>query len=224
MIASTIEERATLGRMQNPVRGLLNAAAAAASLVGTVLLWTRGAGSLSRQLALLVFGVSLLGLYTASGLYHSVPWREAWKARMRRIDHAMIYVLVAGTYTPIAGIMLSGWRRSSILTAVWGIAVVGIAQKMLLPHLGAWVSIMLQMIQGWLGPFMAPPLARELPVQALLLIACGGLLYTLGMVLFVTQRPRLWPRVFSYHEVFHLLVVSASALHYLAIFAFVASG
>jgi hemolysin III len=224
MIESTTEERATLGRMQNPVRGFLNAAAATASLVGTVLLWTRGAGSLSHQLALLIFGVSLLALYTASGLYHSVPWRDAWKGRMRRIDHAMIYVLVAGTYTPIAGIMLSGWRRSAILTAVWGIAVIGIAQKVLLPQLGAWVSIMLQMIQGWLGVFMAPPLARELPIEALLLIACGGILYTVGMVLFVTQRPRLWPRVFSYHEVFHVFVVSASAIHYAAIFTFVAGG
>ena len=93
-------ERLTFGKMQNPVRGFLHGAAAAASLVGTVLLWTRGAGDVSRQLALLVFGVSLLALYTVSSLYHSVPWREPWKARMQRLDHAMIYVLVAGTYTP----------------------------------------------------------------------------------------------------------------------------
>jgi hemolysin III len=215
-------ERITLGRMQNPVRGLLHGAAAAASLVGTILLWTRGAGDVPRQFALLVFGVSLLALYTVSSLYHSVPWRGEWKARMQRLDHAMIYVLVAGTYTPIAAIVLSGHYRSTILGAVWGIALVGIAQKALVPQLAASVSISLQTAQGWLGPFMVAPLARHLSWQPLALIGLGGLLYTVGMVLFVTHRPRLWPRVFSYHEVFHVLVVAASVLHYLAIFAYVA--
>jgi len=221
-IEHAIEERLTLGRMQNPVRGLLNAAAAGASLVGTVLLLTRAGGDPARQLPLLIFGVSLLGLYTVSSLYHSVPWQAAWKGRMQRLDHSMIYVLVAGTYTPIAGLMLSGWRRSGILAAVWGIAAIGIAQKLLLPHLAGWISIVLQMIQGWLGPLVARPLAQTLPAEALLLIAFGGLLYTVGTVLFVTRRPRLWPRVFSYHEVFHVLVVAASLTHYAAIFAFVA--
>jgi hemolysin III len=215
-------ERLTLGPMQNPVRGFLHGAAAAASLVGTMLLWTRGAGDVSRQLALLVFGVSLLALYTVSSLYHSVPWREPWKARMQRLDHAMIYVLVAGTYTPIAAIALSGRYRSTILGAVWGIALVGIAQKALLPQIAASVSIGLQTAQGWLGPFMVAPLAQHLSWQPLALIALGGVLYTTGMVLFVTRRPRLWPHVFSYHEVFHVLVVAASVLHYIAIFAYVA--
>ncbi len=215
-------ERLTLGRMQNPVRGFLHGAAAAASLVGTTLLWTRGAGDVSRQLALLVFGVSLLALYTVSTLYHSVPWRGPWKARMQRLDHAMIYVLVAGTYTPIAAIALSGRYRSTVLGAVWGIALVGIAQKALLPQIAASVSIALQTAQGWLGPFMAAPLARHLSWEPLALIALGGLLYTIGMVLFVTRRPRLWPHVFGYHEVFHVFVVTASVLHWFAIFAYVA--
>jgi hemolysin III len=209
--------------MQNPVRGCLHGAAAAASIIGTAFLWTHGAGDLSRQLALLVFGTSLLALYTVSSLYHSVPWRDVWKERMQRLDHSMIYVLVAGTYTPIAAIVLSGRHRSAILGAVWGIALVGIAQKVLLPQLASWVSITLQMVQGWLGPFVAVPLVQHLSWQPLALIALGGVLYTVGMVLFVTRRPRLWPRVFSYHEVFHVLVVAASSVHYAAIFAYVAN-
>ena len=134
----------------------------------------------------------------------------------------MIYVLVAGTYTPIAAIVLSGRYRSTILGAVWGIALVGIAQKALLPQIAASVSITLQTVQGWLGPFMVAPLARHLSWAPIALIALGGLLYTAGMVLFVTRRPRLWPHVFGYHEVFHILVVAASLLHYLAIFTYVA--
>jgi hemolysin III len=213
--------RLTLWRMQNPVRGCLHGAAAAASIVGTACLWARGAGDPPRQLALAVFGLSLLALYTVSSLYHSIPWRDVWKARMQRLDHAMIYVLVAGTYTPIAAIALSGRHRSATLTAVWGIAAVGIAQKALLPQLAQ--GIALYTIQGWIGPLVAAPLVRQLPWQPIVLIVLGGLLYTAGMVLFVTRRPRLWPRVFSYHEVFHVLVVTASALHYAAIFAYVAT-
>lgn len=216
------QERLTLGRMQNPVRGCLHGAAAVASLIGIALLWARGDGDLSRQLALLIFGVSLLALYTVSSLYHSVPWCDAWKNRMQRLDHSMIYVLVAGTYTPLAAIALSGRHRSAILAAVWGIALVGIAQKILLPQLADGVSIAMQTTQGWLGPFVAGPLARQLSWQPLAMIALGGVLYTAGMILFVTRRPRLWPRVFSYHEVFHVLVVAASGLHYAAIFAYVA--
>jgi len=223
MSASSPTDRVTLGRMQNPVRGTLNATAAAASLIGICVLWSRGAADPSRRLPLLVFGVSLFALYTVSALYHSVPWRTAWKRRMQRLDHSMIYLVVAGTYTPIAGIMPSGWPRSGILAMVWGIAAVGIALKVLLPQLGGSLSIALQMIQGWLGPFVARPLAQVLPTEALLLIAFGGILYTVGVVLFVTQRPRLWPRVFSYHEVFHLFVVSASIVHYAAILHFIAS-
>lgn len=220
--SDVISDRLTLGWMQNPVRGILHGAAAGASIVGTALLWERAEGDLSRQLALVVFGLSLLALYAVSSLYHSVPWRGVWKDRMQRLDHSMIYVLVAGTYTPIAAIVLTGRHRTGILGAVWGIALLGIVQKIYLPHLANGISVALQTMQGWVGPFFYQPLTEHLTWEPLALIVVGGLLYTVGMVLFVTQRPRLWPRVFSYHEVFHVLVVAASTLHYAAIFAYVA--
>src|SRR5882724_9764814 len=112
--------------MQNPVRGILHGTAAALSLAGGIALWIRSSGDPARQLALLIFALSLIALYTASSLYHSVPWRAVWKARMRRLDHAMIYVLVAGTYTPIALVVLEGAPRWMALAATWGIAAVGI--------------------------------------------------------------------------------------------------
>jgi hemolysin III len=220
--SDVICDRVTIGRMQNPVRGILHGAAAAASIVGTALLWKRADGDLFRQLAVVVFGLSMLALYAVSSLYHSVPWRGVWKDRMQRLDHAMIYVLVAGTYTPIAAIVLTGRHRAGILSAVWGIALVGIVQKIYLPQVANGISVGLQTLQGWVGPFFYQPLATHLTWQPLALIALGGILYTVGMVLFVTQRPRLWPRVFSYHEVFHVLVVAASALHYAAIFGYIA--
>lgn len=208
--------------MQNPVRGLLHGVAAVASVVGAVFLWIRGSGDLSRDASLLIFGLSLVALYTVSSLYHSVPWRSIWKHRMQRLDHSMIYVLVAGTYTPVAYIALDGWLRVAALGTVWAIALVGAVQKAFVPKLGNGFSVTLQTLQGWLALLLLMPLSERLPLQALLLGALGGVLYTAGMVLFVTKRPRLWPRIFSYHEVFHIFVVAGSALHYAMTFLYIA--
>ncbi|HVO26871.1 MAG TPA: hemolysin III family protein [Candidatus Margulisiibacteriota bacterium] len=215
-------ERLTFGKMQNPVRGFLHGTAAVASVIGVVFLWGRCSGDLSRQLALSVFGLSLVGLYTGSSLYHSVPWQRVWKARMQRLDHSMIYILVAGTYTPLACIVFDGWLRWLALGAAWGIAVVGILQKIFLPKVADSFSIAMQTIQGWIALPLLLPLAQRLPYPALLLTALGGVLYTVGMVCLVTQRPRLWPRVFSHHEVFHVCVVAGSSAHYAVTFLYVA--
>ena len=215
-------ERLTLGKMQNPVRGFLHGSAAVASVIGGVVLWMRSPGSLPRQMALLTFALSLVGLFTVSSLYHSIPWRREWKERMQRIDHSMIYVLIAGSYTPIAAIVLDGWLRWGVLGTVWGIAATGILQKMFWPNLAHGFSIAAQTTQGWLALPLFGILATRLPWPAVLLMAVGGVLYTIGMVFLVTERPRLWPRVFSYHEAFHVCVVAASASHYVMTLHYVA--
>lgn len=214
--------RLRVGKMENPVRGFLHGTAAIVSVVGAVFLWVRCSGDLSRQVALLIFGLSLVALYTASSLYHSVPWRRVWKKRMQRVDHSMIYVLVAGTYTPLAFIVLSGWLRWATLGTVWGIALVGIAQEAFLPKIGRWFVVTMPTVQGWFAVLLLVPLAQRLPPAALLLTVIGGVLYTVGMVFLATKRPRLWPRVFSYHEMFHICVVAGSAAHYSMTFFYVA--
>jgi hemolysin III len=215
-------ERLTLGRMQHPVRGFLHGTAAVLSIVGSVFLWFRGSGEPSRQVALLIFGLSLVSLYTVSSLYHSYPWHLKWKKRMQRLDHSMIYVLIAGTYTPILWIVFDGWVRWASLAAVWGIALIGITQKAFVPGVRNWFSISLQMIQGWVAILLFPALFVRLPMTAVALTVLGGLLYSVGMVFVVTKRPRLWPRVFSYHEVFHVLVIAGSALHFAVAYWWVA--
>jgi hemolysin III len=141
---------------------------------------------------------------------------------MQRIDHAMIYVLIAGTYTPIAAIVLDGWLRIAALGMVWGITAIGVAQKLYWPWLGHGYSVALQVAQGWLAVLLLAPLSERLGWPAVGLLVLGGLFYTLGMIAFTTQRPRLWPRVFSYHEIFHILVVGGSATHFAMTFVYVA--
>jgi len=207
-------DRVRLGKMTNPVRGFLHGTAAVASVVGAALLTLLAQGGIGNRISLLVFGVALVSLYTVSCLYHSIPWGPVWKSRMRRLDHTMIYVLVAGTFTPIAWIALDGWLRVATLATQWAIVAAGAAQKALFPQVSRSLSVVLQTTQGWLALPLLWPLARALPWTALLMIALGGVCYTVGMVLLVTNRPRLWPAVFSYHEVFHVLVVAGSSLHF----------
>jgi hemolysin III len=215
-------ERIRLGKMTHPVRGFLHGIAAVVSVVGAVLITVFAAGGFGERMSLLVFGLSLVGLYTVSTIYHSIPWPEVWKRRLQRLDHTMIHVLVAGTFTPIAAIVLDGWLRWLTLGVQWGIVAAGAVQKFARRDPSRNVSIALQTTQGWLALMLLWPLAQRLPWTALLLITMGGVFYTVGMVVMVTGKPRLWPRVFSAHEVFHILVIAGSSVHFAAVAAYVA--
>lgn len=212
--------RWTLGKMQNPVRGFLHGAAAVASIIGTIFLMTR-ATTWPARLAVVVFGFGLLGLFATSSLYHSVPWRQVWKTRMQRLDHSMIFVLIAASYTPIAVLVLSGEWRWIALAVTWGIAIIGIVDRSVASMERHIFSFSLMVILGWLSLPILFPLARRAGIAAVVLMATGGILYTVGMVFKVTRWPKLWPRVFSAHEVFHVFVVAASAIHWTATYRYV---
>lgn len=209
-----------LDRMQNPVRGILHGAAAIAALIGLVLLVSRAWGDGAAVAGGAIFGGALVVMYTVSSLYHSVPWSLRWKARLQRVDHSMIYLVVAGTFTPIAIASLRGGALVAALGVVWLIATVGIAIKMWLPGVATWLSVTLQLIMGWSALIWLPQIQATLGTGAIALIALGGVCYTVGVVMFLTGRPRLRPPVFSYHELFHVLVVFASVLHFMAIFSY----
>jgi len=210
-------ERLTLGRMQNPIRGFLHGMAALAALVGTVYLAYMAWGDTSALIGSLVFGGALLVMYTVSSLYHSVPWGAEWKRRLQRIDHSMIYLVVAGTFTPIAIGGLDGAQMWWCLGLVWAIAAIGITLKLTLPAISTGLSVTLQLAMGWTVILWLPQIWASLGAGAIFYIALGGLFYTAGTVVFMTKRPKLFPRTFSYHELFHVLVVLASVSHFLAV-------
>ncbi len=208
--------------MQNPVRGFLHGTAALLSMVALVALVARTSGDVPRMISMIVFGASAFALYTTSSLYHSVPWKALWKQRMQRLDHSMIFLLIAGTYTPIAFNVLDGTMRWSTLGMVWGAAIGGIVQKVFFPQIRNWLSIALSMVMGWLAVIPLPRLIDRLGFRAVALLLLGGLFYSVGMVLLVTRRPRMRPEVFSYHEVFHVFVVLGTIVHFLFIAWYVA--
>jgi hemolysin III len=163
--------------------------------------------------AFLVLAVSHLALYIVSALYHSAPWVPLWKRRMQRLDHSMIYVKVAGTVTPFVWIGSAPSLRLPLLLATWSIAALGVAEKLLRRRQGA--PVRLNLAQACLAlPAALPPIGGRLPGEGALLLAGAAALYATGAAVYLTRRPSLWPGVFSFHELFHLLLVVASACIY----------
>jgi hemolysin III len=169
-------------------------------------------------LAVAIYAVSLSALLGTSALYHRVNWsRPDVRRWMRRLDHSMIFFLIAGTYTPFALLVLDGALADAILVAVWGGAAAGAVVEMVWIEHPKWVAALIYMSLGWVAAIAFPGMWGEMGVPGTLLVALGGLLYTIGAVVYATQRPDPNPRVFGYHEVFHLFVILAAAAHFAAI-------
>lgn len=211
---SPLSPRLSLGPVQNPVRVALHGQAALASLALAAYFAGIPTPHPTARTLLVVFATSQCALYTVSTLYHGIPWRPRWKRRMQRVDHSMIYVKIAGTLSPLAWVAVDGPLCGVLLGTAWGIAAAGIAQKLLLPDLYEKASVPIQVLQASLGIPVMAQLSGRFPIEALALAAGGALLYTVGLVAFLTERPRLWPRVFSHHEVFHVCVVAGSYAHF----------
>jgi hemolysin III len=214
------DPRWTLGKMQNPVRGFLHGASAIVAVFGTILL-ALSSPDWGIRTGAIVFGLAMVALYSTSTLYHAIPWRLRWKQRMQRLDHSMILVLIAGTYTPVAIATLDGFLMWSVLGLAWATVAVGAAQHTFFPREKQTFSMILAISMGWLGVFLAWKFVQELGWLASVLGLIGGLIYSIGMVLLIVNRPRLWPRVFSYHEVFHIMVVAATSVHFVMVWRYV---
>ncbi len=178
------------------------------------------AGSVRARIAVTVYAVSLVALFGVSALYHRVSWRSVSARRwMRRLDHSMIFVLIAGTYTPFALLALHGPLALSILIAVWAGALSGVLFQLVWINAPKWLVVVVYITLGWVAVAAVPELLAAIGVGGLTLLGLGGLLYTLGAVIYAVKRPDPVPAVFGYHEVFHLLVIVAAALQY-AVIAF----
>ena len=190
--------------------------------LGAVLVAAAPSGRAALATAIYAFGVS--GLFGTSALYHRVTWSQRARAWMRRLDHSMIFVLIAGTYTPFALLVLSGGLSQTILIVVWAGAAAGVILNLVWASAPKWVSAIVYIALGWVAVAAMPDLARQLGLAALALIVIGGVLYTAGAVIYAIGRPNPVPKVFGYHEVFHLLVILAALAHFAVIAFFVLPG
>ena len=177
--------------------------------------------SLLSVISFLIFGISLLLLYGASTIYHTLNISQKGTALLRRIDHMMIFVLIAGTYTPVCLIPLRGKWGWTLFIAVWGFAFAGILLKIFWLNAPRWFSTLLYVVMGWLVLVAFVPLERAIPIGGIVLLASGGIVYTIGAVIYAVKWSKLKLKYFGFHEIFHLFVMGGSALHVLFMFQYV---
>lgn len=164
-----------------------------------------------------VFAGSVVLMFGASALYHRPDWSPKWRVWLRRLDHAGIYCLIAGSYTPVGLIALHGAWEIVVLAIVWSGAGAAIFIRLFWISAPKWLSAAVAIGLGWVGIVAMPEVYFEVGLACVLLILAGGILYSLGAVVYATRRPDPFPAVFGYHEIFHLMVVAAVALQYAAI-------
>jgi hemolysin III len=165
-----------------------------------------------------IYSVTVCGLFGSSALYHRRVWSPRGYAIVRRLDHSMIFVFIAGTYTPFSVLLLSHTTAIVILSVAWGGAVLGVAMNLITPDAPRWLAGPLYVGLGWVAIFVLPDIARAGGVTALVLLVAGGVLYTVGAACFAMRWPNPWPNTFGHHEVFHAFTLLAALCQYVAIY------
>ncbi|MEH0928699.1 PAQR family membrane homeostasis protein TrhA [Micromonospora sp. CPCC 205558] len=166
----------------------------------------------------LIYSLTVCGLFGTSALYHRRVWSERGYQVMRRMDHSMIFVFIAGTYTPLCTMLLAPRPATVMLALVWGGALAGVAVKVVWPHAPRWVSAPLYLALGWVAVAMLPEILHGGGVAALVLLIIGGAIYSVGAVFYALRRPNPWPTVFGHHEFFHACTLLAALCHHIAIY------
>lgn len=209
-------------RAREPFCGWSHLCGAVLSFVGLLVLLYLSWGKPWHLTGFMIYGVSLVVLYTASTLYHSLPVTPRRAQRLLVFDQVAIYFLIAGTYTPLCLIPLRGSVGWSLLGVIWTIALTGSAIRIGWRAAPDWLPVVLYLVMGWLCVAAYRPLTVTLPSPALGWLIAGGVIYTLGTVVFASQRPRLWPGTFGSHELWHIFVLAGSACHFVLMVRFIA--
>lgn len=198
------------------LRGLLHAWAFWIAIAAAIpLVWLAPTGS--ARMAAVIYGVGLCALFGASGLYHRWRGDPRWKAVLRRVDHSTIFVFIAASYTPVGVLVLDPPLDAVVLVSVWAGALAGVAFSLCWIDAPRALTAACYIAVGWVAVVAFPQLADRLGAAPVVLLAIGGLLYSLGAMAYALQRPNPWPRTFGFHEVFHTLVIAAAVVHYVAI-------
>ena len=202
------------------MRGWSHLAAAVVAIAGLIALVVITRNDPAKLASMVVYGVALVLLFGVSGTYHVFNWPPRVKDWLRRADHATIFLFIAATYTPLAFNVLRGWWRIGVLVAIWVCAIAGMVGAAPFLRIPRQVLASLYLAMGWVAVVAFIPLTAALGWVAAVLMALGGLQYSVGAAIYAFRRPNLWPRVFGYHEIFHLAVISASVTFYVVMVQF----
>ncbi len=198
---------------QPSLRGRIHQVAFFVSIPAGALLVLLASGPAATAVAV-IYAVSLTAVLGSSAAYHRGAWSEGARRWMKRLDHSMIFVLIAASYTPVAALVLGGTWEVVLISVVWAGAVVGVTMKLARPDGLMVPSAVLYMVLGWLAVVAFPQLLRAMSPAQMILMVTGGLLYTAGAIVFASRRPDPRPSTFGYHEIWHALMVAAAACHY----------
>lgn len=213
---------AVLNKMREPTSGLIHFFAGVVAIGGLVLLLIVGRDDVSKQLSLLVYGVSLLLMFFASSAYHLIQAKPECIQILRKLDHSAIYMLIAGTYTPLFFNRFAGFSRWGILVAIWSLAVAGIVAKMFIINAPRWLTAGVYLVMGWLSLLMLRGMVLALPVSALIWLFLGGAFFSVGAVVYITKTMDFAPGVFGFHEIWHIFVILGCLSHYITVLVYVA--
>jgi len=206
-----------LKKLREPVNSLTHWGGALLALIGLIALLIVGWGTPAKVISLVIYGASLVFLFLASAAYHMVRARDKVVEILRKVDHAAIYFLIAGTYTPFCVNAFDGFWKWGMLSIIWSLAVIGIVMKVFIIRAPRWLNAGIYLVMGWLCVGAAGQMLEVLPVWVFTWLIIGGVTYTLGAVVYITKIFNFVPGVFGFHEVWHIFVLLAAAAHFVAV-------
>lgn len=209
-------------KLREPVNGLTHFGAAIAAAAGLIVLLVVSHDDGRKLVSLLIYGLSLLLMFSASSIYHLVKAKPRTIQALRKLDHAAIYLLIAGSYTPFCLNLFTGFWKWGLLAIVWSLAIIGIVVKLFTINAPRWVSAAVYVGMSWLSLAAINEMLAVVPVSGLVWLFVGGLIFTLGAIVYATKTMNFVPGVFGFHEVWHIFVILGCLCHYVAILISVA--
>jgi len=205
---------------RDPISGLTHLVGVLLVLIGAICLLVPAiqARNTGQIVAFAVYGTSLLALYSASSAYHLLRLSENRTRTLRRLDHTMVYILIAGSYTPLCLIVLRGAWGWSLLGVVWGLALAGFILTLFYLNKSRWLTVGIYIMMGWLVLVAFVPLLQRMPTIGIFWMVLGGVIYSGGAIIYALKRPNFIPGVFGFHELWHLFVMAGSAAHFMLIY------
>ncbi|OJX37936.1 MAG: hypothetical protein BGO78_07785 [Chloroflexi bacterium 44-23] len=207
--------------LREPFNAISHFIAAVAALAGTIWLLSRQIATMRLTLAILIYGISLVSLFLASAIYHGVNGNLRQLVILRKLDHSVIYLLIAGSYTPICIYFFNGFWQWGLLAIVWTMALTGIIVKMFVMNAPRWITAGAYLVMGWISILAIAEIKRSMPPEAIRWLIAGGLFYTIGAIVYISKKLDFFPGKFGFHEIWHLFVIMGALSHYILIAAYI---